>query len=542
VSATAGPLLAVVELRARLMLRRLRGTGGTVELVARVVTWALAVPAAFVFAALAGLASYRALRSSGGLFVDAAVVGLFFGVWQAWTAIALSIADREAVDLRRFLVYPIRPARVWGFGIVASLVGDPFALFWSLLLAGAFAGAAFARPGAWLLVFALTLLLFVVATVLLVSLLEEVFARLARRRGLRVLGIGAAYVALGLVVWGASGGTRVFFESFRLAARFRWILWPPAFASAATRRLYAGDVAGALPWLAALAAGAVLTGVVAYRLALRAARSGGDGMARAAASARGGWRLERLPGRLGPLLEKEVKYLARHPLSGVLALIVTGLGAFVGTKMTPAAAAAEEGGALVRALPLFGFAVYAHLVSQVFWLNSFGWDRGGARLGFLAPVSPAETLAAKNAAAYALSLALFLAGSVLAVAVGGAPPLWACAGAVLLHAGLAPWLFAPGNVVSILSPRAMRLTLQRGARLPAISTLAGLLVVSVAMALFAAPVPIALLFDRPAILLAAWAGLGGAGLVVYGAALRPTGRLLARRREALLDVVGGDEA
>jgi hypothetical protein len=29
---------------------------------------------------------------------------------------------------------------------------------------------------------------------------------------------------------------------------------------------------------------------------------------------------------------------------------------------------------------------------------------------------------------------------------------------------------------------------------------------------------------------------------VYGAALRPTGRLLARRREALLDVVGGDEA
>lgn len=540
-SASRGPLLAVVELRGRLLLRRLRGTGGTVELVARILTWLLAIPAAVVFAALAGLASYRALRSSGGLYVDAAVIGLFFGVWQAWTAIALSVADREALDLRRFLVYPIPPVRMWGYGVVASVVGDPFALFWSILLAGAFAGAALARPGAWLAVLALTFALFVVSTVLLVSLLEELLARLARRRAFRVLGIGAAYVGLGLVLYAAAGGTRAFFQGLRLVGTVRWILWPPAFASAAAQRLYAGDVPGALPWLGALVIAAVLTAVLAYHLALRAARAGGEVRVRAAASARGGWPLERLPGRLGPLLEKEVKYLARHPLTGVLALILVGLGAFVGAKVMPAMPAAE-GGELVRALPVFGFAVYAHLVTQVFWLNAFGWDRGGARLGFLAPVSPAETLAAKNAATYGLSLALFLASAGIAIAIGGAPPAWACAAAVLLHAGLAPWLLAAGNVVSILSPRAMRLTLQRGARLPAASTLAGLLVVSAGMGLFAAPVPLALLFDRPELLLVAWAGLGGAGLAVYGAALRPAGRLLARRREALLDGVARDEA
>ena len=43
-------------------------------------------------------------------------------------------------------------------------------------------------------------------------------------------------------------------------------------------------------------------------------------------------------------------------------------------------------GEVVRALPLLAFAVYTHLATQVFWLNAFGWDRGGARLLFLAPL------------------------------------------------------------------------------------------------------------------------------------------------------------
>lgn len=535
-----GVLLAVVELRARLLLRRLRGAGGMVELVARGVTFALAIPAALLFAVGTGAASYRALAAGRGLVVDAAVAGLLFGVWQAWTAIGLSLADREALDLRRFLVYPVSPARIWGYGVVASAAGDPFALFWSILLAGAFVGAALARPGPWLLALAAVLVLFVVATVLLMALLEELVARVARRRALRVLAIAGVYVGIGFVAFGATGGSARLFGALRVLGRVRWIFWPPALATEAVRRLYAGDVAGALPWTVALAALTALTAAAAYALALRAARGGGEGGLGATASAQGGWPLDGLPGRVGPILEKEAKYLARHPLSAVLALVVPGFAALVATRLAPAIP--TDAGEVVRAVPLFGFALYAHVVTQVFWLNAFGWDRAGARLLFLAPIRPGDALVAKNAAAYGLSLILFVASAAVALAVGGAPPAWALLAAAVLHLALAPWLLAAGNLVSIVSPRPMRLTLQRGAALPATSTLAGMAAISLASGLFAAPVPLALWLDAPAALIAGWAALGALGALAYRAALPAATRLLERRREALLAVVAGDEA
>ena len=70
--------------------------------------------------------------------------------------------------------------------------------------------------------------------------------------------------------------------------------------------------------------------------------------------------------------------------------MVPAFAGFIGWKVAPAIP--EEAGEVVRVLPLLGFALYAHLATQPFWLNAFGWERGGGRAWFLAPVAAARLL------------------------------------------------------------------------------------------------------------------------------------------------------
>lgn len=535
-AARPSPLLAFAELRARLLLRRLRGRGGIPELVARIALFAVAIPAGLLFAALSGAGAWRAVRAGSGVQADVAVAALFFGVWQTWTAIPLSVSEREALDLRRFLGYPIPPARVFGYGLAASVVGDPFAVFWCLMLGGAFLGGALARPGAWALLLALAYLLFVVATAAYVSLLQELLARLLRGRRVREVAIAGVYVGTALLLVFMTGGPRAALKAFRVLAYARWIAFPAALAERAVRKLYAAAYPAALAWLLALALAAAVAAWAAYRLALAAARSGGDQAPRAAATGQGGWRL---PGVRGALLEKEAKYLLRHPIASVLALVVPALAGFVGWKLVPRIPA--EAGEVVRALPLLGFALYAHLATQPFWLNAFGWERGGGRAWFLAPVAPADVLVAKNAVAYAFSLALFVASAGAGIALGGAPPAWALLGALALHAGIAPWFLLAGNLVSLLNPRAAPHTIQRGGHLAPVSAFAGMAIFSAGGAVFSIPVLLAIRLDQPWLLPAGWVALGLAGLLVYRAALPRLARLFQERREPLLDAICGDE-
>jgi ABC-2 type transport system permease protein len=535
-AAAPSALLALAELRVRLLWRRLRGRGGVPEIVARVALFAVAVPTGFVLAVLSGAGAWKAVRAAPGPRTDVVVAALFFGVWQTWTAISLSVSEREAVDLRRFLGYPIPPWRVFGYGLVASVVGDPFALVWCLMLGGAFFGAAVARPGAWVALLGLAYLLFVAGTVALVALLQELLARLLRGRRVREVAIAAVYVGTAFLLVFVSGGPRPALQAFRVLAHVRWLAFPPAFAERAVTSLYTGRIGAALAWLAPLALLAGLAAWAAYRLALAAALSGGDQAPRAAATGAGGWRL---PGRLGVLLEKEGKYLLRHPIASVLALIVPAFAAVVGWKLSPRIP--EEAGEVVRALPLLGFALYAHLATQPFWLNAFGFERGGGRAWFLAPVSPADVLVAKNAAVYAFSLALFAASTGAGVATGGAPPAWALVGALALHGGIAPWFLAAGNVVSILNPRVAPQTVQRGGHLSPVSALAGMVIVSAGTGIFAVPVLLAIRLDQPWLLPGGWGALGLAGLAVYAIALPRQGRLLGERREPLLAAICGDD-
>jgi ABC-2 type transport system permease protein len=517
-----------------LFWRRLRGRGGTAEAVATFALFALAIPSALLFSGLLGAGSMRAARAGAGVRLDVPVTALFFGVWQAWTALALAMPERDALDLRRFLAYPVRPARIFLLGVASGLAGDPFAAFWLLLMGGAFAGAAVGRFGLWLVPLGAVLLAFAAATVALISLLQELFSRLARQRYFRELTILVGVAGWVLLALGARQSAG---ELIRAIQAVQWVLFPPALAAAAGRHLYAGRVLAAMPWLAALLAATLACGWLAYRLALGSARSGGDEGRLASGPA--GVRVPRLfPERLGALFEKEWRYLARHPVARVQLLVAPALAAIVGFKVVPLVPA--EAGEVVRALPLFGLAAYVHLAMQVFWLNGFGWDRGGARTLFLAPLAPPAVLAAKNGAVAALSALFFLAAGAAYVGAGGWPPAWAVLAAVALHLGMAPFLHGAGNLVSILNPRAAPYALQRGGSLPALSSLGGMAIVSGTTGVFALPVLLALRLDSPWTLVAGWLGLAALGWAGWAWSLPRAGRLLLRRREPLLAEICGE--
>ena len=539
-----GVLGALVELRARLLWRRFTARGGIAEGVASVVLVVLAVPVGLALAAAVGFGAYQAVRARGGLRSDVGAAAIFFGLWQTWTAVSLTLNDREGLDLRRFLTYPIAPSRVYAMSLATGVLGDPMALVWGAMLGGVFVGAAVARPGPWLAVLAVTLAAFAAATVIFVALVQEVLGAVLTTRRLRewgtVLSVAVSVGFLAVLLRYSEQPFRALGDLGDVLRVIQWLAWPAAFPAAAARALFAGSVAGALPWLAGSVATSAVTGWIAYRVALAQARGAGpsEGAGRpGAVEVRPGW----LPGPFGALVEKEARYLLRQPLARVSLLLAPTFMAYVAWRLEPRIPA--EAGEVVRALPLLGAALYAHLLPQAMWLNAFGWERGGARVLFLAPIDPVAALRAKAVVLYGFSLALFLASAAAMAAVGGsAAPHWAFVAALLLHAGSAPWLLTAGNLVSILRPKAASFAIQRSAALSTSSGLIGMAIVSAAMGVFSLPVLLALRHESPAVLLAGWALLGGAGWWAWWVALPREARLLADRRDEFLPAVCGDDA
>jgi ABC-2 type transport system permease protein len=197
---------------------------------------------------------------------------------------------------------------------------------------------------------------------------------------------------------------------------------------------------------------------------------------------------------------------------------------------------------LSSAVPLLGFALYTLLVTQAVWINAFGWDRGAARIWFLAPVAPADVLSAKNAAARLAAFAIFAACALALFATGGLPPLWVILAAVALHLGAGVWFVTAGNLVSILNGRPGSHALQRGASIAPLSALLGMGIVSAGTLLFLPPVLLEAKLEQPWILVWGWAALGLLGMAVRRAVLPWTARLLERKREGLLAAVAGDDA
>jgi ABC-2 type transport system permease protein len=537
-------LRALVELRARLLWRRFTARGGIAEGVASVVLLVIAVPVAIGFAVAVGFGSYQAVKAGGGLRSDVGATAIFFGIWQTWTAVSLTLNDREGLDLRRFLVFPIPPGRVYAMGILTGILGDPIGIVWAGMLGGVFVGAAIARPGPWLLLFLLLLVAFAVATVIFVALVQEIMTAVLSTRRIRewamIASVCVSVGVFGLLVWSADRPVQAAGRAFPTLKIVQWLAWPAAFPAAAARELYARHLLGSLPWVAGLLAASAATGWLCYRIALAQATgagSAGEGATGRSAPVGTGWG----GGRFGALLEKEALYLYRQPLARVSLLLAPAIMALVALKVEPRIPA--EAGEVIRALPLFGAAVYAHLLLQSFWLNAFGWERGGARALFLAPIDLAAVLRAKAIVLYGFSLLLFLAAAgVLTMAGKGMAPPWAFAGAIVLHAATAPWLLGAGALVSILRPKAASFAIQRSSAVSAFSGLIGMGIISAVMGVFALPALLAVRTESPSVLVVGWAVLGLLGAWGLREAIPREARLLADRRDEFLPAVCGDDA
>ena len=539
------PLAAFTELRFRLTWRRLLGRRGVGELVAKLIGYLLLLPVGAVAAIGIGAGTYAAARSGlrGGVSADVQVTAIFLGIWQAWTAATLALQDQESLDLRRYLLYPLRPGAVWLHGQVAGVLGDPLALFWCVLLGGAMVGAALGRFGAWLLPLALVVALFAVATLAWLALIQELGARVLRQARLKALLFAGVYVVLAVaiaLVVGSDPHRLTLRESLSVFQWAQWLGWPGAMAAGAARRLFHGQTLAALPWMAALAGTTAASGWAAFRLALSEARDGGGGGVVRVGRSPGAVAGRLWPGPTGALLERELTFLTRHPLPLVLGVILPAVAGLIAWKTRPYVPA--EAGEVVRALPILGVALYVHLATQSFWLNGFGWERGGARLYFLAPLRLERVLLAKNLAIGALGLAVH-------AGVGGGHDRGRRAAAGLgagRHAGPPPGRGAlvpgPGQRRGHLEP-ARGATHAAAERHPAGALGAGgdgdLLGRRRALrAAGAAGAPPRLGLAAPSRL----AGLGGLGAWLWWRSLPAAARLLQARREELVAAVTGDEA
>jgi ABC-2 type transport system permease protein len=536
-------LRALVELRARLLWRRFTSRGGIVEGVATVVLLAIAVPIGIGFAVAIGFGAFQAVRAGSGLRAEVGAAAIFFGIWQTWSAVSLTLNDREGLDLRRFLVFPIPPGRVYAMGLLTGIVGDPMGVVWGAMLGGVFVGAAVARPGPWLFLLLVLLVLFAVATVILVALVQEVLAAVLTTRRIRewaMLGsVGLSVGVLAILLWSSDRPFRAAVDILPTLKVVQWIAWPAALSAAAARDLFAGRTLSSLPWFALLALLAALTGWLSFQVAIWQARGAGSS-GEAAPGRPSPVGLGFRGGRFGALVEKEARYLFRQPLARVDAFLAPAIMAFVTLKLEPRIPA--EAGEVIRALPLFGAAVYAHLLLQAFWLNAFGWERGGVRAFFLAPVDLGAVLRAKALVLYLYSLLLFLVSAAVMAALGkGTAPWWAFGGALVLHAAMAPWLVLSGNLVSILRPKAASFAIQRSSAVSAFSGLIGMGIISAAMALFSVPALLALRAESPARLLAGWGILGLLGAWAFRKGIPREARLLADRRDEFLPAICGDD-
>lgn len=513
-------IAALLEARAKLWWRRTGKARLWLQLAGMLTGAAVCTGLCVVTSQLArALATHpRALQRAGGplaVFAGWLFVALLGRVWIA----LLSVAQPSRLfELRRFRIYPVRPALLSAVNFVAAFFEPTWLLVYPVMavmavgisrlpgapsflaLAGASALAVFATGG--------VLFFFAAAGSALESrpMLRRAFPAL-----LFVLGVGGVQVSARDVVL-HERLTALFAGSGSLAMR----LSPPGWAAqlAGGRLVYAG----------ALAATGVVFALAAHALASRDVQRPPEQVRASLRSVRrAGWSLPFVPSTFSALFEKETKTTLR---AGWLQLVLVPVAYVLLVKTV-----------FSGPQPLLVAAVYAHLSVLDLATNAFGRDTTAARAFFLWPVSLREVLLAKNAVAYFFSTAIL--ALLAAVTAWGARllPAQIVLGFVA-HAATFPLLAGIGNAVSVLAPspvRGMRLRRVRGAA-PVGARLVSLALLAAAVW---APYAMAIAVGLP--LLPAYLGELLAMSFVYLATLGAAAKLVETRRELLLQSLAKDE-
>jgi ABC-2 type transport system permease protein len=529
-------LIALVALRWRLDLRAVMGARE------RAIGLLLAVPGlVFVSAAASFLAGsgVRVLeRAQPGLVLPLlSAVATGIGVLWALSPLLAGMALTESHDLTRLLHYPVKLPTLVASSLVANVLQPtvlatlPPLLALGLALAG---GGARLAPALLGLGLALAL---VVASGQAVGLMLHALSR-NRRLNDRALfagiGLGVLLSFLPLLVM-SGGGAPLGRIARPLLARDVFALSPFAWGVRGAVHAGRGEAAAFLEWtgLALLALGAALA--LSAALAQRVYRGELDLGAAGPATAEGRGGL-RLPGRVGAVLEKDLRMVWRDPrLKAVV------LGGLLGPLVLLVLLSRNAQGQPALLLLLASFVGLSTVGA-----NAFALERHGLALLFSFPVDRFLLLVAKNLTAVLVRLP---GGAMVAVAAA------VLVGPVLVPAVVALLLLtqvlalAVDNYVAILFPlpvpgagRSPGAPTSGAAGLGAVAVAAaGSVVTLVLSSPFAFLAWLPLLMRRPLLwLLTLPLALAGAA-AVYGMLTAGAATLLARREPELLARVRAEE-
>ncbi len=552
----AGHVLALAWLRYRLAANRLRGAAGIADVLSGVLMTLVLGLFALGLGAGLGAATYVAVQAEDlsklqGLLHVAFFLCFFFGVLFP---VLRGLMER-GLDLSRLLTFPLSHTRLYTVHLFSRGVASDHLFYYPALLAMCLAGALVPGPpalGGIAIVLGLVICNVVWGQVIALA----THAGLRLRRLKEVVSVLFVLLTVGVsLLFSSLDFESVFFELMEDPRSFAVVrvaaVLPPAIAAEALFALHRGDPLAAsrqglalVPWcVAGLWIGHFLFSTFHLGDRGRVRRSAAKWQRResprrstAGLQAPDLGRLP-VPDELLAAAAKDLRYLFRS-LPGKFNLLAAPLIAVLAASIF-AGAGRSLLGIGSDTLVFFGLLIYLVLLSSSFANNSFAWEGTGVQSYFFGPAPLTRVLAGKNLAVLAYDGMIFLLGLV-SWAVLRDPGAGVVVTGLLLFANAAFALTCAGNFVSILFPAARDMSSmksqmsQTGILLSFLSLFAIVAVTSLALAL---PAVLGMVGLQPVFL----GLLLAAQVAIYPMVLGSAARLLAHRREALMETLRGRE-
>jgi len=551
-----GRIGVLVWLRSRLWWNGLRSRSGAADAAAAVIVVVLAVAVSVGLSVGLGAMTILALASGDP---EAQRVGLFIVCWVlAFLAVIAPVifgSGPSAVPVARLAVFPLSRGSLFRISLGASFVRGIHLLWFPSLLA---VSAAVARGRGEQAVPACVVLL-VLAVCLVVwchALLLEL-QRMLQRRSVREL-----VVLIGFLLLIAASLLPAIFESRGLgpeSVRFllpeaviSWVSWaaavfPPSVAAGGVDSVLVGRPTAAIPavaWLAVWTAAGVFLG---YRSLARTLAEGGGSARRAPSSGKGANRagaprvlftidrLSFLAPQVRAVAAKELAYLLRSTLGKfnivMMPLFVVVVGSLFGRDLTGPLLGVDA-----TSLVFLGTMLYASMFSNNVIYNAFAWEGVGVQSYFLGPVNPTSVILGKNLGLWALNGVCAVECLLSFALVVGVPAIETLISGLLVFTAALLGSTLVGNFVSLAFPVARDPSKFAGtpSQTGVLSSF-GMLVANAMLVgtLVAVPGLLGLGWLRPLLL----GALVVVEAAVYRISLAPAGRLMAMRREGLVEAL-----
>ncbi|HLM55527.1 MAG TPA: hypothetical protein VK422_05320 [Pyrinomonadaceae bacterium] len=466
-------------------------------------------------------------------------------VFMMWALTPVALGGGGRFEPSSMLMYPISLGKLFAFDLLSDLTSltAVFAIP-AVFAVGLGAGLATGHVAAALLVSAFGVA-FGMAFSKLLAVGVGALMRTRRTRGETLLALLGA--ALGMT--GA-----LFGQLLPLAERYgqyferaRWT--PPGAVAHALSYGLRPEGGGYFVSLAVLAAYALASLVLAYRVARRTALGIGGGRAKRPSAVKedegslvrrhAGWRLPFVSAESSAVVEKELRYASRNAQLRVIGIMAVGLTIVI--RMAPFGGGGRAGLGTLTPYAEGAGAVFS--VLYIFTLvsplstNLFGYDGAGFRALVLSPVPRGKILKGKNAAVTLISTALVAMGVVAGGVFFGdlTPP--AVLFVVLSFCAYAPLFALFGNWLSMQFPKRVEF----GKRMSR-SGVAGFMFVPFFLLMMAPPAAAVFAGHAArshAVKYAILAAFAAAACGLYLLMIDSQGRTLERRELEILDAVTG---